>query len=103
MEKGQHLPLSPKKGDLGIAENYRGITLTSIAAKIYNYLLLNRVEPKIEKILWKNQNGFQKNRSQTSQILILCQNLGVRAKNFEMTPLFVDISKAFDSIHRRNM
>ena len=41
----------PKKGDLGIAKNYRGITLTSKAAKIYNALLGNRIEPKIEKIL----------------------------------------------------
>ena len=32
----------PKKGDLGVASNYRGITLTSIAAKIYNSMLLNR-------------------------------------------------------------
>ena len=41
----------PKKGDLVIAKNYRGITLTSIATKIYNVLLLNCSEPEIEKIL----------------------------------------------------
>ena len=52
----------PKKGDLRISKNYRGITLSSIAAKIYNFLLLNRIEPEIEKILWKNQNGFCRNR-----------------------------------------
>ena len=33
--KGCILPF-PKKGDLGLAKNYRGITLTPIAAKIYN-------------------------------------------------------------------
>ena len=44
--------------DLGLAKNYRGITLTSIAAKIYNALLRNRIEPKIDNILRKNQNGF---------------------------------------------
>ena len=33
----------PKKGDLRLAKNYRGITLTSIAAKIYNALLRNRI------------------------------------------------------------
>ena len=38
--KGCILPF-PKKGDLGLAKNYRGITLTSIAAKIYNALLRN--------------------------------------------------------------
>ena len=58
----------PKKGDLGLAKNYRGITLTSIAANIYNALLHNRIEPKIENILRKNQNGFRSNRSMTSQI-----------------------------------
>ena len=51
----------PKKHDLGIAKNYRGITITSIAAKIYNALLRNRIEPKIEKILRKNPNSFRGN------------------------------------------
>ena len=40
--------LFPKKSDLGIAKNYRGITLTSIATKIYNALQLNHIEP------WEN-------------------------------------------------
>ena len=65
--KGCILPF-PKKGDLGLAKNYRGITLTSIAAKIYNALLRNRIVPQIDKILRKNQNGFRRNRSMTSQI-----------------------------------
>ena len=55
--KGCILPF-PKKGNHGLAKNYRGITFTSIAAKIYNAQLRNRIEPKIEKILRKNQNGF---------------------------------------------
>ena len=58
----------PKKGDLGLAKNYRRITLTSIAAKIYNALLRNHIEPQIDNIL-----------------------------------LFVDFTKAFDSIHRGKM
>ena len=61
----------PKKNDLGIAKNYRGITLTSIAAKIYNALLRDRIEPKIDKILRKNQKVLRRNRSTTSQILII--------------------------------
>ena len=68
--KGCILPF-PKKGDLGLAKNYRGITLTFIAAKIYNALLRNRIEPKIDNILRKNQNGFRRNRSMTSQILTI--------------------------------
>ena len=63
--------LLPKKGDLRLAKNYRGITLTSTAAKIYHALLRNCIEPKIVNILRKNQNGFQRNRSTTSQILTI--------------------------------
>ena len=66
--KGCILPF-PKKGDLGLSKNYRGITLASIATKIYNALLCNHIEPKIDNILWKKQNGFQRNRSTMSQIL----------------------------------
>ena len=101
--KGCILPF-PKKGDLGLAKNYRGITLTSIAAKIYNALLGNRIEPKIDNILRKNQNGFRRNRSTTSQILTIRRILeGVRAKNIQATLLFVDFTKAFDSIHSGKM
>ena len=55
---------------------------------------------KNEKILWKNQNGFPRNRSTTSQILTKLWIVeGARAKYLEATILFVDFSKAFDSIH----
>ena len=94
----------PKKGDIGLAKNYRDITLTSIAAKIYNALLRNRIEPKIDIILRKNQNGFRRYRSTTSQILTIRRILeGVRAKNLQATLIFVDFTKAFDSIHRGKM
>ena len=52
--KGCILPF-PKKGDLGLAKNYRGIILKSIAAKIYNALLQNRIEPKMKNILRKTK------------------------------------------------
>ena len=101
--KGCILPF-PKKGDPGLAKNYRGITLISIAAKIYNALIRNRIEPKIDNILRKNQNGFRRNRSTTSQILTIRRILeGVQAKNLQATLLFVDFTKAFDSIHRGKM
>ena len=101
--KGCILPF-PKKGDLGSVKNYRGITLASIAAKIYNALLRNRIVPQIDKILRKNQNGLRRNRSTTSQILTIRRILvGVRAKKLQATLLFVDFTKAFDSIHRWKM
>ena len=71
---------------------------------MYNALLHNRIEPKIEILVlpkWENQNSFRRNRSMMSQILTTCQILeGVRAKNLEVTISFVAFAKAFDSIHR---
>ena len=94
--KGYILPFL-KKGNLRLAKNYWGINLTSIVAKIYNALLRNRIEPEIEKML-------RKNRSTTSHILTIWRILeGVCAKNQEATILFVDFTKAFDSIHRGKM
>ena len=72
--------------------------------KIYKALLRNCIEPKIEMILWKNQNGFRRSRSTSSQILPIHRILeGVRAKNLSSTILFVDFAKAFDSIRRGKM
>ena len=86
------------------SKNYRDIKLTSIAAKIYNVQLQNRIEPKIDNKFRKNQNGFRRNRSTTSQILTIRRILeGVRAKNLQATLIFVDFTKAFDSIHRGKM
>ena len=54
------LPFS-KNGDLGITKDYRGITFTVIAAKVYNALLLNYIRTEVEKICGKNQISFQRN------------------------------------------
>ena len=43
----------PKKDDLGITKNYSGKTLTAIAVKVYNTLILSCIWPEIEKTLSK--------------------------------------------------
>ncbi len=50
----------PKKGDLRLAKNYRGITLTSIVAKIYDAILRNCLKPKIDNILRKSKKELSK-------------------------------------------
>ena len=67
-------------------------------------MLLNHIQSEIEKILWKNQNSFWWNCSITSPILTICQIIErVWTKNLEATLLFVNFSKAFNSIHRWKM
>ena len=53
----------PQKGDPSKVENYRGVTLTCIAAKIYNTILRKRIQPEIDTVLRPNQNGFRMSRS----------------------------------------
>ena len=101
--KGNIIPV-PKKGDLTSASNYRGITLTPIAAKIFNKLLLNRIVPALDPLLRKNQNGFRRGRSTIAQILAIRRILEeMRRLNKEITLCFVDFRKAFDSISRDTM
>ena len=91
----------PKKGDLTCPSNYRGISLTSLAAKIYNKMLLNRLVPSLDPILRKNQNGFRRGRTTIAQILSLRRIIEeMRNHNKEITLCFVDFKKAFDSINR---
>ena len=94
----------PKKGDLSNPTNYRGISLTPIAAKIYNKMILNRMRPYIDPILRPNQNGFRKGRGTISQILTIRRIIeGVKAKNLKAILTFIDFKKAFDSVDRSKL
>ena len=95
---------TPEKEDLKLPSNYRGITLTAISAKIYNSLLLNRISEHTEPILRQNQNGFRKGRSTLPQILALRGIIEeIRTSSRNATLVFIDFSKAFDSVNRKTM
>ena len=94
----------PKKGNLELMTNFRGISLMSIAAKVYNRVLLNRIRIPIDAKLRKNQAGFRTGRSCIQQIHILRRIM--EGANYQKIPLyitFVDFMKAFDSIDREIM
>ena len=75
-----------------------------IAAKIYNKMILNWIVPALEPILRKNQNGFRRGRSTLSQILCLRRLIEEsQAFNKDLALVFVDFSKAFDSVDREKM
>jgi len=97
------IPL-PKKDDLSRMTNYKGISLMSIATKVYNKILLNRIRPHVDPILSKNQAGFRPGRSCAQQIHILRRIMeGFKEYQLPLTVTFVDFKKAFDSINRTAM
>ncbi|CAG9130045.1 unnamed protein product [Plutella xylostella] len=90
-----------KKGSKKKCTNYRGIALLPTAYKVLSYVLLKRLEPYTEKILGDYQCGFRRNRSTVDQIFLLKQ---LMEKKWEYAQsihsLFVDFTKAYDSIDR---
>ncbi len=74
---GQELPAQwtisnivpiPKSGDLTKTDNCRGISLSSVVAKVYNRMLLNRIRPVLGPLLRTNQNGFRERRTTVQQV-----------------------------------
>ena len=94
-----------KKGDASVCGNYWGIALRSLAAKLYNRILLNRIQPQVEPLLQPNQNCFHEGRSTIQHILAsrqIIEECTVR-KECQCVVTFIDFSKAFDSISRTKL
>ena len=58
----------PKKGNLRKCENYRILSLISHSSKICLRIILNRLNPQVERILSDEQSRFRKGRRTVEQI-----------------------------------
>ena len=73
-------------------------------SKVVNKLILNRIQPQLDPLLRNNQNGFRLKRNTTAHILALRRIIEeAKRNNVPETIVFVDFSKAFDSVHRAKM
>ena len=89
----------PKKGNLRLLTNYRGIQLQPLLALIYDRIIHNRL------LLWAKfcveQSAFQKGRCTTDQIFLLRTIIAlIRHSKKSLFIGFFDLSKAFDKVSR---
>ena len=93
-------------GDITKADNYRRLSLTSVMAKTYTRMIINRIRPVLDPLLrsFTIQNGFRKKKSTVGQILPIRRILGrITNKNLLAVLTCIYFKKAFDYIHRGKM
>ena len=98
--------LYKNKGDRHCCDNHRGISLLCIAGKILARLILNRLDKHIHKlgVIPESQCGFCAGRGTTDMVFALRQ-LQEKCvfQNQDLYLLFIDLTKAFDTIHREGL
>ena len=93
----------PKKSSKNMS-NFRGISLMSNAAKVFNRVILNRIYDEVSPRLRPFQAGFRRGKSCTEQIHILRRIIEqFHQKNIPTVMTFIDFKKAFDSVNREAM
>ena len=95
------LVILPKKGNLHLPGNYRGIMLLEVAYKIVAIVIHKRLQPLIESLDHENQCGFRQGRGCTDAVFTVKMALKKRREhNLETWVLFIDLVKAFDRVPR---
>ncbi|BHF77163.1 hypothetical protein SprV_0502026600 [Sparganum proliferum] len=97
--------LYKQKVNRQVCDNYRGIFLLNIAAKIFARILLNRLNNHLEQgLLPESQCAFRRHRGTTDMIFPARQ---LQEKCQEMRThlysTFVDLTKAFDTVNREKL
>ena len=61
----------PKKGNLEVCDNWRGVTLLSVPGKVLCRIIIHMIKGEVENVLRKEQAGFRTERNCIDQIFIL--------------------------------
>ncbi|CAD6229117.1 GSCOCG00012085001-RA-CDS, partial [Cotesia congregata] len=102
-KKGVVVPIV-KKGEGRKVEEYRGVTLTQTAYKVYVGILENRMRIDVEKmgLLPESQAGFRRGRGTIDNIYVLNYliNREITKIKGKTIVFYVDFKAAFDSVDR---
>ena len=91
-----------KSGEKNIVSNYRPISVLPLFSKILERIMYNRVYTHVSShnLLYDKQFGFQNKCSTEHAILQLTKELHESCDKNEFTlGVFVDLSKAFDTVN----
>ena len=92
------------KGDVSRPESYRGIALESVAFKLLTKLLTQKLGALIEPMLPEEQCGFRKGRSTLMAAECLLKDIQEKLQaHGKKYVLFIDYTKAFDTVNRRKL
>jgi hypothetical protein len=102
--KGVVVPLYKGKGDKRNPLKYRGITLLSVAGKVFCSILNTRLMTWVEESegVVDEQGGFRPGRGCPDQLFALTEILKSRQGKKTFT-CFIDIKKAYDRVWRKGM
>ena len=93
-----------KKGAKDHVENYRPISLLSFISKTLERCVLNHLSNRIQTEIHSAQYGFVSGRSSTAQLLSTLQTIGKNLdKGLQTDVVFMDISKAFDTVNHNRL
>ena len=87
---------------INICDNHRGISLLSVAGKILAKVVLNRIITHIVPDVYpESQCGFRAGKGTVDMIFALRQiQEKSREQNNDLYMVFIDLTKAFDTVNR---
>ncbi len=94
-----------KKSDRSKPANYRPVSLTAVASKMLEHIVVSQIMDHLDnnKILNENQHGFRAKRSCETQLLMTTDDITRNMDNGTQVDMAIlDFAKAFDKVsHRR--
>ena len=95
------LKILPKKGDLKLPGNHRGIMMLEACYKVVAIITHSRLTATLESLDHEPQCGFRSGRSTSDAVFTIKAALKKRKEHeLESWILFIDLVKAFDKVPR---
>lgn len=93
-----------KSGDPSLVTNYRTVSNLPFIGKIFEQLVLKIIERVLLPTLSIDQHGFYPGRSTTTNLLVFSPFIrDVFNKSTQVDTIYMDFSKAFDSVDHFNL